>query len=338
MGESVLTEPTARRLVGWRAVARRWLRSAVVVLVAMLGVQLFARRSMSADIATSFQVQYLIAATVLMAGLLVVRARLWLMVAAVPLAVSLWNVAPWYVGGRRSAPTEPRLRVMLFNVLQTNDDATGVIQEVRNQNPDVLVVLECDIDWFTRLEPLRSEWKHAEHCPGARLRGTAVFSRLPLEGYTTLSLNNPYSRSLSFQLTVSGRPLSVFVTHPWPPVRRDAWESRNAQLLEAASVVKSLPGPKLLLGDFNLTMWSPFYRDLESISGLRNARKGFGVVPTFPMDRTILLHVPIDHVLVSDDVAVDGCRRGQPHGSDHAPVIVDLGVPLQAGANGGGPS
>jgi endonuclease/exonuclease/phosphatase (EEP) superfamily protein YafD len=110
----------------------------------------------------------------------------------------------------------------------------------------------------------------------------------------------------------------------WPPSDMDSFRSRNEQLARVAAFMRDQPNPRILVGDLNTTMWSSSYAEFASVSKLGNCRRGFGVLPTFPMDQLPLLRVPLDHCLVSPDLAVLDCRLGNPAGSDHAPLIVEL--------------
>jgi endonuclease/exonuclease/phosphatase (EEP) superfamily protein YafD len=82
----------------------------------------------------------------------------------------------------------------------------------------------------------------------------------------------------------------------------------------------------VLIGDLNTTMWSPYFSELVKGSGLRDARLGFGLKPTWPMPLPALFQIPIDHCLVSDDIEVLGVRTGGATGSDHRPMMFDVRV------------
>ena len=60
------------------------------------------------------------------------------------------------------------------------------------------------------------------------------------------------------------------------------FESRNKVFRAASEYVQQQSDPVLLIGDFNVTMWLPYYRKLVHKTGLRNTRKGFGTLPTWP--------------------------------------------------------
>ena len=63
-------------------------------------------------------------------------------------------------------------------------------------------------------------------------------------------------------------------------------------------------------------------------TGLDNARKGFGLLPTWPAFMPWpFLRIPIDHCLVSPDIRVIRMRTGRTIGSDHLPIIVDMAIP-----------
>jgi endonuclease/exonuclease/phosphatase (EEP) superfamily protein YafD len=84
-----------------------------------------------------------------------------------------------------------------------------------------------------------------------------------------------------------------------------------------------MPEPLLIAGDFNTTPHSPHFTDLINRSGLRSAALGRHWAPTWP---TFFMPagIQIDHVLVSDGVAVKRFETGPAVGSDHLPIIVDL--------------
>jgi endonuclease/exonuclease/phosphatase (EEP) superfamily protein YafD len=107
-------------------------------------------------------------------------------------------------------------------------------------------------------------------------------------------------------------------------MRTDKFLNRNEQFTKAASILRATEGTKFLIGDLNTSMWSPYFADLVKGSGLRDARAGFGLIPSWPMPLPAFLQIPIDHCLVSDDVVVKGIKTGQRTGSDHRPLIVDV--------------
>ncbi len=83
-------------------------------------------------------------------------------------------------------------------------------------------------------------------------------------------------------------------------------------------------------------MWSPYYKSFVRQTGLRNARQGFGILPTWPSKSSLspvpatiapLLSIPIDHCLISPKIKVVNIRTGPNVDSDHLPVITDLVIP-----------
>ncbi len=94
---------------------------------------------------------------------------------------------------------------------------------------------------------------------------------------------------------------------------------------DIADLFEGRDGSQLLVGDLNASLWDINYRSLEENTGLRNARTGFGIVPTWPTFMPFAM-IPIDHVLVSGDLSVVGMRSGPRIGSDHLPLIVTIAL------------
>jgi endonuclease/exonuclease/phosphatase (EEP) superfamily protein YafD len=83
--------------------------------------------------------------------------------------------------------------------------------------------------------------------------------------------------------------------------------------------------PVIVAGDFNATPFSPIFRKVIKISGLKDSREGFGWQPSWPT-YVPLLWLPIDHILVSSEIQVHNRATGSFIGSDHYPVFADLSI------------
>jgi endonuclease/exonuclease/phosphatase (EEP) superfamily protein YafD len=81
----------------------------------------------------------------------------------------------------------------------------------------------------------------------------------------------------------------------------------------------------VVLGDLNITAFSPHFQSLLAQSGLRSAVPGMQWLPTWPTFLPIA-GIQIDHALVSPGITVRGVERGPRVGSDHWPLVVDLAL------------
>jgi endonuclease/exonuclease/phosphatase family metal-dependent hydrolase len=93
--------------------------------------------------------------------------------------------------------------------------------------------------------------------------------------------------------------------------------------------------PVVVLGDLNLSPDSPAFARLLGTSGLRDALQGPRWRPTW-MAGFWPLALRIDHVLVNDDLCVEGTAVGGAIGSDHRPVSVRLRLRAPAAATPAG--
>ena len=321
-----------------RAVGRR-LGALVALLLAVILTGHLGGLWSPLDLASHFQVQYLVAAVVLL--LIAAGLGLWRSALAAVLCVVLAapRVAPWYlpIGGEGAPADGPALRVMLCNVLRANHEHRQLLVLVQQQQPDVLVLLEVNDRWLAATAAVRDHLPHTISDPREDDFGIAVFSRYPIERPQITTLGSAGVRSIVCELRLPEAEATLVATHPLPPVSPRRTRLRDEQLRAVADRFAGIDGPAILVGDFNASMWSAPYRALAHQTDLVNARRGHGVLPSWPAFLPEFMRIPIDHCLHSREITVTGCAAGEPIGSDHLPLTIDLLLPPRSTAQRSAP-
>ncbi len=302
--------------------------AAVVLLFSLLGY--LGEMAWWLDVLNQGRMQYLWCSLIIAIVLLVARAWRWLFVAIAATAINVWFVAPWLLG----APATPlgddarHLRLIVLNVRESNEQFEPVLELLRRDRPDLVVLNEVDSAWLKQIRKLKTSFEIFD-TPAQEKFGTLLMSRHPIASVLIKTFTDRWSPSIVARLDVDGQTIVLIATHPPAPMDSTTWENRNEHLQELAGYVAELNEPVLVAGDLNVTMWSPHFNDLLEQTTLNEARDSYGINPTFPASRWGLdlpwpLRVPLDHVLASEEWAVLGCKTGPNVGSDHLPLIVDL--------------
>lgn len=308
--------------------------AALVGVTGLAAIATFLGWSQPLDLASHFQRQYFLVGLGLLVVLLLTRRPVPI---AGGLLCVLWlslRLLPWYVPSLPVADGEP-LRLLWANLWAENRQFAALVSLIEQEQPDLVVLAEVNPAWAETLNSLRDRFPYTLALDGRSTAGIAVLSQVAL-GTPQIARTAAHPRPvIALQLSVNDRPLTIVTTHPLPPVRLQWFHWRNRQLADAADLVQQQTSPTVLVGDLNTTMWSPYYRRLATQTGLRNARRGFGILPSWtPLgafglpDRVLsLLSLPIDHCLVSPEIGVEGAHIGRAIGSDHLPLVVDLKIP-----------
>ena len=304
-----------------------WVLIASIAIFAGTLASLFGRH-LYLELATHFRLQYALGASA--CALLLIGFHSWKFL-PVPVLCAILNwalIVPYY--STRTQPTDVpsgvHIRLMLANVFKSNQNYAALTGAINQEQPDIAVLQE----WQSNLTDLSAEYPYSQQVPKAGGSGMALFSRYPIEQAEVLTLDASSHPALHVQINVQGTRLSILALHPPTPVRSDKFSNRNQQFVRAAALIKADSGAKLLIGDLNTTMWSPYFIDLIRDSGLRDARIGFGLQPSWLMPLPSVLQIPIDQCLVGETIYVQGVRVGARTGSDHRPLIVDVNFPKSA--------
>ncbi len=313
--------------------AMRLLRAVVTGLVLLVGLAtllgLLDRVSWVFELADVFRLQYLaLLVGAALAALALRRPRLALVAAALALVnVAVLGIPLTPTATASSEHIRGSLRLVVANIEVGNTDFAAVGRLVAKTHPDVFGV--------TELTPAMAQHL-ARELPQYRARilearddayGIGIFSRVRLRSARVVHLpadGGPPTAVASVR--VAGRPVTLVVTHVHTPFAG----SIHVRQLEALAEARSGLGERVVLcGDFNTPPWSGPLRDLASDASLRDlygshAWSGYSW-PTW----SSLLRVPLDNCFVSGGVGVTAHRDGPNIGSDHRPLVVDLGVTKQ---------
>lgn len=248
------------------------------------------------------------------------------------LGYQLWWILPYSPLVKAKARTcaaqrlDCRLALLTANVLTPNRNSEGLLQLIKEKNPDILVTLETDQWWQSKLDVLEREYPHTIKCPLDNLYGMHVYSKLSLHDAEVKFLVEDDKPSMHACVELrNGRHVRVHFLHPAPPSPTENALSlqRDAELLVVGESVAGRPEPIVVTGDLNDVAWSRTSRQFKKISGLLDPRIGRGLFNTFNANHWYL-RWPLDHVFHSGHFTVANLARLRPFGSDHFALYIEL--------------
>lgn len=319
-----------------QAFQRRILAATGLLTLSLLGATLIATTAGGfwlGDLAVHFPVQYAGLALILFVAFLIASRPGW---AALALAIAAFNTmsaAPVLAARPPAAPPavargpgDPvRVRVASLNVLYTSGQYQRVADFIHHERPDAVVLMEMTEEWRHGLAGLARDFPYHYETHGVGIRGMNLWSRLPIKDVGVLPIGVRQEPAIQATLTTpQGRSLRLFGVHATWPMAPPSAERRNQQFARLAQVARATTSlPLLIVGDLNVSPFSPYFKQLLAMGGLRSAATGYGWEPTWP-SFLLPLGIQIDHALVNPATTVETFRRGAGVGSDHRPIVVDI--------------
>jgi endonuclease/exonuclease/phosphatase (EEP) superfamily protein YafD len=270
-----------------------------------------------------FRLQYAAVLLVASALALVLR-RPRLAVAGVVLAaVNVAVIAPWQDASLATVSTGSRtVRIVSFNVEAGNHRYHELAPLVARLRPDILGLIELTPAWARAAAHASAHVRPRRLVPqpGAYGMGllsdaapTAVRARhFPADGPTTLVA----------RFRIDRVPVTFVLVH----VHTTFAGSVHARELSALAAARSSLGSRLIVcGDFNTVPWSAQFEGFGHAAGLTDVFRGAWHTHSWPSWSPVLGAL-IDHCLISDGLAVRDRSFGPSIGSDHLPLVLDVGI------------
>ena len=284
------------------------------------------------ELTTHFRPHLATAAGLLVLCAIMTRYRAGAILAFVALAVNAVPLWPYVdISAYASSPplvgTE-RHRLLHFNMQHRHADLAGLKTMIEQERPDFVLLTEVPAAADGMIEALRGLYPHISGLPSGSLFDVVLLSRAAPRWVNIDRAAGARHPVLAADLCPSrpDRCLRIVSLHAAAPLLPGWAAVRNHQLALAAGYTRdAADGRTLLVGDLNLTPWSPYFAQLKRDGRLSDSGLGRGLVGTW---RSTLpfLGLIIDHVLTGPRVIALERRLGEDLASDHRPLIVDFAM------------
>lgn len=286
----------------------------------------FGSRHFLLDLCSHFRLQATLALLVCGAvALPLARNRTLAIVSLLVGVLLLGSLLPYFVP-KIAHRSGAHSRLMVFNVLSENRQYDRTANYILAENPDIVVLLETNEAWKREILGQLGA-RYPFHIFGAREDdfGVGVLSRHPLVSAKIRYFSNELLPSVDVLYRDENvRLVRIIGVHPVPPLNHSSWLSRNRLMKTVAEEVAGSSTDRVIVcGDLNCSPWSPFFKRLIREAELRDTSEGQGIFPTWT-GFTLLLGVPIDHILISGGVECLDRSVGPNLGSDHRPLVMDF--------------
>jgi endonuclease/exonuclease/phosphatase (EEP) superfamily protein YafD len=250
----------------------------------------------------------------------------WRAVALSAAVAGYWSWRLWPRRPARDAAQQeaiPLLRLVSANLLYENLGFERTLQGLAALDADVLVLCEVTPEARGHFRRLETRYPHAlDTCAPESLYGILILSRFPLTLRSTGTGDDPLPRHLAADLSIGADRISLVAIHPTNPLRFSQAHRIPAEFDAVAQLCRAAQGDLILTGDCNAAGWSSYLRDLERVASLSNDRK---LRPSWPVWLPPLVRLPLDHVWVRGRVALLKAGLGPRLGSDHLPLVAEIG-------------
>jgi endonuclease/exonuclease/phosphatase (EEP) superfamily protein YafD len=214
---------------------------------------------------------------------------------------------------------ETALRVGHFNTYKNNVNFDAITNEIIRLDADVVSLVEMsDRKKRDMLPKLLATYPYQMDCKQTANCQLAIISKYPImqtEG-KGLWVGPPY---VMVKLGGAFSGVSVYAVHT---TRFPFSRAQLKQVTELAKLLGNDPGQKVVMGDFNSTIFSRVLSTLENGAAMQRITD----MPTWPA-QIQMPQLAIDHILISEGFRVVGNQQiGRSVGSDHFPILATVAL------------
>ena len=250
---------------------------------------------------------------------------LWMLILTVGFSFPVWQVftpAPIPEGTEKAS-----IKILQFNVLYINDEFKKSIPWIIEQKADIVILQEITQPRADELKELKKHytWSQIKINDKRRAFGMAIFSNLPVKKFDYVDIGDGWNNYTRTELSVNNLKFHLYELHTPPPVSEHFFNLRNQNFGVVADVMSKDETPyRILVGDMNSTIYSPYLQNVMTSAKLHSSQQGYNMEGTWPNVLPKPLRIGIDQMLVSKQIKVERREVASDKNSDHLPVITIL--------------
>jgi endonuclease/exonuclease/phosphatase (EEP) superfamily protein YafD len=219
-----------------------------------------------------------------------------------------------------------QLKLFSANVYQDNTNYSKILQQIKENDPDVILLLETNKAWEKNMDVLIKDYPHCLKKPLENTYGLLFYSRFEIvEGKVNFLVEKDVPSVEATIVTPGGKKIKVWGLHPKPPVPGEDNRStaKDKELMKVALKAKDIKGPVVVMGDLNDVAWSYVTELFRKTSQLLDPRRGRGFYSTFSANHWYM-RFPLDYVFCSSHFGLLDMKRLNHNGSDHFAMFIHL--------------
>lgn len=218
-------------------------------------------------------------------------------------------------------PGKPLLRVLSFNLLQSNmGSGRKIAAFIKESGADLVLLMEAGpVQPFAA--DLAGTYPYRTQCTGRGACDMYLLSKTPLENARVSSMSRIWdNRLITASTIVGGERIHIVGAHMTKPYFDDVSEG-EAYIMGGA--IRATEGPLVLAGDFNSASWS---RNIDRLARANTLIPGPGYPATWPV-RLGPVGVPIDNMWTRGPLYIASITAlDDAMGSNHRGLMAELSL------------
>lgn len=294
-------------------------------LMAFIVSQLFARQSWQIELFSHFVPHY--ALVILLSAIIFPQfknfqakkhgKKIRLLFALIGLTLASWCISPtafdWINHSTFTRYTP--IKIGYQNVNLDNENYRPVLDTIsQHSQSDLLILLEANPDWRKQVQVFNPTYQficgNEDRSPFAIQIFSKTANNQALVKCEMLSLADFPMAKLTL---ADGR--TIFAVHPPPPLGSELATARLAYIRQLKTLVQAEKSAVLVIGDMNLSAFSPIYRDFITDTSLEKLTANG--IPTW-----LPLGISIDQILTNSPHPYTSVKPLAWNGSDHRGFFV----------------